>query len=686
LIRLAGNIKSNKTHAEYLHYLLLAGVIIITFIIYSGTLKNDFITKWDDNVYVTGNPNIKLTAKNIETSFFHGESHGMYLPLTSLSFSMNYYFGEFNPYSYHFVNILLHIATIILVFWFISMLCGSSLVGLVTASLFAVHTMQVESVAFAAGRRDILYTIFFILSCVYYLKYINQSNVHSPQTTVKGKNLKFYLLSLGFFVLSLLSKGQAASLPVTLILLDFFRGKKLLTRRSILEKSPFFILAIIFGIIAFAVKNATPEYKVTLELIEYFPIHTRLILACYGILIYLTKLIIPFNLSVIYPYPINSGDTLPAEFYIYPLLIIALIFLIYYLMKKGNKTYTFGFLFFICNIFLVLQIAPNSYGIINEHYVYLPCAGIFFMYASGYNWVVRNIKSMKVPITSLLVIYLLFLGISSYSRSKVWKDSITLFSDVIDKYPTESLALNNLGNAKWEAGDKQGAMKYYDKAIESSPKFAKAYNNRGIIKSELGDNPGALVDFNKAIELDAQLADAFCNRGLVKINLNDNNSAMDDLNKAIILDPESANAYTNRGWLKTLSSNYKSAIEDYDKALYLSPNSARTYANRGWVKSLLSDYKNAIDDYDKAIALNAALDLAYINRGIAKYRLGDKPEAINDFTKALEINPANGMAYLNRGMARYDLEDRQGACLDWKLAGETGNKDADEMIRKYCRN
>ena len=152
----------------------------------------------------------------------------MYLPLTSLSFSLNYYFSGFNPLPYHLVNILLHLVTIILVFWFIYLLSDSFVVGLITASLFALHTMQVESVAFAAGRRDILYTLFFILSCIFYVKYIDKTQDTSIKTQENSKfkiqNLKFIFFFI--FILSLLSKGQAVSLPITLIILDFFRGEK----------------------------------------------------------------------------------------------------------------------------------------------------------------------------------------------------------------------------------------------------------------------------------------------------------------------------------------------------------------------------------------------------------------------------------------------------------------------------
>ncbi|NPA68790.1 MAG: hypothetical protein GXO50_09305, partial [Chlorobi bacterium] len=231
---------SGKT--KILFTLLIA---FITFISFFPTFDNE-ITTWDDEFYINTNPYLKdLSFENVKTLFDTGTYYmGNYHPLAMISLSVDYAIGgedaegNVNPFMFHFTNFILYLLTVTAVLYFIYILFKDFKLAAAAALLFAVHTLHVESVAWISERKDVLYAFFFVLSLIAYVKY-----------TDNGK-IKFYVLSLLLFVLSLFSKGQAVSLAVTLVLIDYFRGRKLIDKKLILEKIPFFILALVFGLIA----------------------------------------------------------------------------------------------------------------------------------------------------------------------------------------------------------------------------------------------------------------------------------------------------------------------------------------------------------------------------------------------------------------------------------------------------
>jgi len=677
-------------------------LLLLTFIAYTPALKNDFINKWDDNVYITDNPSLQLSIANIEASFLHGERHGMYLPLTSLTFSLNNYFGGMNPFYYHLVNILIHLLIVALVFLFISMLFQSFEVALITAGLFALHSMQVESVAFAAGRRDLLYTLFFVISCFFYLKFLD---------TAKWK---FYTHTMLFFILSLFSKGQAVSLPLTLIILDYFRQKKILTRRSVLEKIPFFALSLIFGIIAYRVKSGT-VYAVT---VESLPFYIRAVLACFGFTIYLVKLIIPFNLSVIYPYPVKPGHALLPEYYIYPLIVTIFLFLLYYLFRKGYRVITFGVLFFALNIFLVLQLAPNSYGIVNEHYVYLPSIGIFMLSGAGLQWIREHRRSLLYASISVFLLYLLFLGVSTYARCKVWQNSISIYSDVISKYPDDALAYNNRGSAYYEQKNYElalrdfddairvnsfdpgpynnrgsiyfyykryeEAVKDYDMAIKLKPGYLAAYSNRGNVYSDMHKYDEALKDYDEVLKTQPENAKLLLSHGNVNFDAGRFADAIRDFDKAAKIKPGYVEAYYNLGNAHYRLQKYDEAVKDYAKAIELKPDYAEAYINTGNIYDDQHQCENALRVYDMAVKVRPGFAKALYNRGNCYSNLGKFDKAIADFNAAIRSDSTYALAYYNRGNNYFTLHRNQEAIKDWEKAIRL-SPDHEPMLREMIR-
>lgn len=653
--------------------LLLAAIIVITGIVFSNSINNDFIN-WDDEVYVTVNNYIKDFSPSGIAKIFSSYTKDE-LPITLFSLAIDYKLWGLNPMPFHAMNVLFHLINVFLVFYFISLLTKRNEAALIGALLFAIHPFRVESVTWVAERKDVLFTLFYLCSLISYINYIK-----------KNKKL-FLLITLILSVFSLLSKFMAVSLPLVLFAIDYYYGRKI-SWKTILEKVPFFIMPIISGIIHY--KSAT-GIELVGEIIQKYSIIDTIFIAFYALSFYLFKFVVPFNLSALHPYPDKLTGMLPMEYYIAPALILVAIYIFYRLRRNTfiKKEVTFGMIFFIATIALVLQIVPfGGKVVVAERYTYLPYIGLCFIAGQMYCMVLdnkfRNAYRFKNYILVAVLSISLIFSIITFNRNEVYKDNYTFWEDVIDKYPDFYFAHFSYGIAKMYKKDYDEAMKQYDKAIELNPDFAIVYNNRGLAKQDLKDFDGAIKDFEKAISLKPNYDVAYYNLGLVKSNVNDHKAAIENYNKAIKLNPEYFSAYYNRGNAKCMIHDYSSAIKDYTKAIEIDGANATYYCNRGLAKISLKQYPSAIEDLNKAIVIDPNLDKAYNNRGLAKYDTKDYNGAIADFTKTIELNPNYASAYLNRGLSRLMIQDINGACNDWMTLNKAGIPDADNYIKQYC--
>jgi len=248
----------------------------------------------------------------------------------------------------------------------------------------------------------------------------------------------------------------------------------------------------------------------------------------------------------------------------------------------------------------------------------------------------------------------------------------------------------NSGLAKLQLKDFSGAIVDYTKAIGLDPKYKEAYYNRSKAKYGLQDFKGTIADLTKTVELDPKYAQAYMIRGIVKTILEDYKGAIADYTKAIKINEQDTTVYLLRGMGKVKLHDFKGAIKDYTKALELDPKYKEAYYNSGNAKDSLQDYNGAIVDYTKAIELEPNHKYAYvtyISRAKAKGALHDYKGSIEDLNKAIEITPKYAEAYYIRGLAKLMLNQIDSGCLDLSKAGELGNKDAYEAIKKsQCFN
>lgn len=620
---------------------LVALILLITLIVYSNSLKNGFV-KWDDDEYVTSNQDIRQLDGSSILKYFTTYYLGMYQPITMISYAFDYKMGKLNPLTYHRTNLVFHLLNVLLVFCFVSLLTRKAAIAAVTALFFGVHPLHVESVAWISERKDLIYCFFYLGSLIAYILYRRRNN-----------SARFYLLAILFFLLSLFAKSAAVTLPLILVLTDYYLIRKPALKNHF-DKIPFFALSAVFGIVSLLsqrVLGSGRDYVIGYTLLE------RFFMGAYAFTFYIVKSIFPFGLSAIHPLPLKPDGVLPIPYYLSGLSLILFPWILLRVAKSKmdetlRKDILYGALFFFFTIVLVIFI-PVGQAVAAERYTYIPTIGLFLILGRGY-LVLRQRRQSLLPglpyaYTAGIGVMLLVFAHGAYARTAVWKDTLTLFSDVIDKCPETGIAYNNRGNVRRDQNDLKGAMEDYDKAIEL--KYDDAYTNRGILRNRMNDYKGAVADFNRALQGKSNREKAYYNRGIAKMNLEDFSGAAEDFSKAIEVNPQYLNAYNNRGFVR------------YEK---------------------LSDFAGAIRDFDAAIVLSPAEPDIYYNRGNAKMLSGNYESAIMDYDRALEKKPDYREAYFNRGVALLKSKRVSSACRNWQKALQLGAAQAADLIRAYC--
>lgn len=657
-----------KDHPLLNNRILAVFAVAIVLIIYLPVFENEFVG-YDDKLYVTENPNLPLTTKNLVTSFTEGEHHGLYAPLTALSLSLNHHFHGFDPSGYHFVNLALHLLNTILVFAFVFLLFRSRWLALAAALLFGLHPMQVESVAFIAGRRDVLFALFFILALYFYALF------------AKKKKSLYYILALISFVFSLLSKGQAVTLAISLPLIDYLLQRRLLSRKIILEKVPFLILAVAFGVIAIMASQGR-----TVGLGVDFPdkpFLQQFLFACYAYVQYIFKLLIPAQLSLYHPYPDETGDSVSGLVYLSPFIVLGIMLLVIYLARR-NRTVAFGLMFFSFNIIHMLQIIPNSIALVNEHYVYVASIGVFI--AMGYvfaRYVFGSGKPRWLPAFVFLV-YLVFLSATTHNRIGVFENKLTVWSDVIEKYPDHYFAYNGRGLAYMNQGRNAEALEDFTRSIKLYPDYFKPYINRAIILEKAGQTQQALQNYNHALKLNPGEPLAYSNRGVLKARLGDHQGAVQDQTMAIQLNPQYTDAYINRGFALSLMEEYDRAFADYSKAIAMKPENPSAYLMRGLTLTNMGQPEKAISDFNQSISLNVQDPRVYLYRAEAFETLNQFDKAVEDYSALIRFYPQQAELYYRRGVNMLSLGQTGKACMDLLKAKNMGYKEAGEAYGENC--
>jgi len=571
-------------------FFALAIVVLVTWLCYLPSCKNQFVN-WDDCQYVYENADIDLSQPGNFDKLLSSVYASNYHPVTMLSLAFDFLFSGYTPHAYHVTNLILHLLNTVLVFLLLLAigrkikLSRAVWIAFIAALLFGIHPLHVESVAWISERKDLLYTFFYLLSLLCYIRYL------------KGqRQVLFFLLSVLAFAFSLLSKAQAAPLAVSLLLLDYLFGRSLRSGRVILEKIPFFVLAVFLGVVALH------SQKTNFELAGKYTFFQHILFAGYGYSSYLLKTIVPLRLSAFYPYP----GKISAIYYLAFLPVIATVAALWIFRKK--KIPVFCILFFIVNILLVIQLLPVGKAIMADRYFYVPSIGLFFLIAWGIS-ILTNERN-KYAIGVVFPVYALLLCILTTSRVKVWKDPVSLWENVLSYNDKISLAWYNLGHYRhYKKGDFKNAYIDYNKAIEygAGAKLNDVYNNRGDLRMTMGDVDGGIADFNKAISIDPDYAQAYYNRGNAWMRKDSLLRAIDDYNRAAGIDKTLYPAMNNRGHAYSFLGKYDKALESFNQAIASNPHEdepkAFSYFGVGNVYFKERNYREALVNINRGLVI-----------------------------------------------------------------------------------
>ncbi|MBN2383133.1 tetratricopeptide repeat protein [bacterium] len=572
-------------------------LVILVTLVYAGILDHGFV-QLDDDLYVYENPDIQLKTSSslwhLLTSYYVGNFH----PLTMLSYAVNYALSGLEPHAYHLTNLLLHLLNTFLVLIFLHELGLGPASAFLVALLFGINPVHVESVAWISERKDVLYAFFYILAMVFYLK-----SLHT------GRKRLFQVLTFLAGLASMLSKSMAVTLPLVFLLLDYRNGRPF-SVKAVLEKLHYFLLSGLFGVMALLSQSeseALSTYAISL--------FDRLVLLSHALMFYLVKLMLPFNLSVYHFYPEKTGSWLPLVCYGSLGALILLVWILYR-TRRSHPELIWGGLFFLVSISLTLQFIPFGLAFVAERYTYIPSIGLFYGLIAWTDSVIRRTNRPRLRTLAILVfsVYLVFLGYATHERNKVWKDSQTLFSDIIAKYPDQAYGYLLRSNVWLKQKDYRATLADSEQALARDPKLVKAYINRGISRGHFKDFEGALADFEQALHLDPEEVEVFNNRGIVKALMHDYQGALSDFNRSIELDARNVQAYALRANTRFYLRDFAIARTDFDRAIELTPLDASLYEKRGVVQLELGETEQACQDWQHARKLGSEKVTALLHR------------------------------------------------------------------------
>lgn len=614
-----------KNRAAFISVIL---IIILGFGVYWNSLNGKFV--WDDEDLIKNNIYIKSPAyipeifkQDIEAGA--GKRSSLYHPVQMLSYLADYSFWKSNVIGYHFTNILLHILAALALYRLITVICGNATLSLFTSILFVVHPLHAEAVTYMSGRSDPLFTLFILISFIFYVKYLDTKKIYS------------YVFMLVSYILALLSKEFSIIFPA-LLLLYHYTFKKRLDLKVFL---PILCAACIYiisrmTILRYLLPGPPPMPTTVLQRMPGFSA---------AIANYARLLFLPFGLHMEYGNKIFSWlDPRAASG-----IIIILSFLFYGLKKRReDRLIFFGIGWFFLSILPVSNLYPiNAY--MAEHWLYLPSIGFFIILARGLAYLYNKNLNLKVFTLIFITILVTFYSYLTIRQNVYWKEPIVLYKRTLAYAPDSAGIHNNLGNVYKEMGETKEAIASYERALEIDPNLVEAYNNLGNAYSDTGKTEEAIALFKKAIEINPNYAEVYNNLGVTYIELGKNEEAISFFKEALKANPYYVISYNNIGNAYTAMRWTKMAIHAYERAIEVDPDYVLAYCNLGDSYMDIEKPQEAIELYKKAIRIDPAFITGYNSLGIAYHVTGRHNEAVSSFKDAIKIDPKDAAAYNNLG-------------------------------------
>lgn len=616
---------------------------VATYVAYGPALTGDFV--WDDDSYILRNETLR-SAEGLRRIWFEPGATPQYYPLVFTTFWLEYQLWGARPAGFHVVNVALHVATTVLLG---ALLRRLNVPGAGwAAAIFALHPVQVESVAWITERKNVLSGMFYMASLAALVRYRAAAGRplarpdpelrfdSSPAASTAGSRRVLYFLSLLLFGLALTAKTVTATLPAALLLLSWWRRGRL-DRRAWLDAAPFFALAVPAGLVTAHLEAEL--VGATGEAWSLSPLE-RMLLAGRALWFYLEKLIVPTRLTFVYPrWSIDSGDALS---YAYPLAFLGLAGLGAALMRRWGRGPLAGVLYFAGTLFPALgffDVYPFRYAYVADHFQYLASAGIIVLCSSAaVRLASRATRSIRAAGSALSGALLVVLGLLTWNQAHVYADLETLWRDTVMKNPGAWMAWNNLGFELTRQQRLDEAAEAHHRALAIKPDLHEAHNNLGNIESLRGRREQAEEHY---------LA-------------------------AIAMRPEFAEAHYNLGKLKYDQGDLEAARAHFERALQAHPRLARAAYNLGVIAEGLGRMDVAAAYFEQAAQGDPSMAGAWFNLAALMERQGDVAEARRLYERALAADPAFAPAHYNLAILCYETADYAAASRHARAAADAG--------------
>ena len=631
----------------------------IIWVVFGQTLGHEFVN-YDDDFYVYENPAVTqgLTLQGIIWAFTHVHCSNWH-PLTWVSHMLDCQFYGLSPGGHHLTNILLHTATAILLFLILRQMTGALWRSAFVAAVFAIHPLRVESVAWVAERKDVLSGLFFMLTIGAYVRYAQRRSRVEPSSlrsaasgsrepgaqAVSALDPRLsaldYCLVLLFFALGLMCKPMLVTLPLVLVLLDYwplnrlradaatepvFRlAGRLVPRRLVFEKLPLLGLAVAScAVTIFAqTKSILPFENMSLSL--------RVGNALISCVAYLGQMFWPSGLAVLYPF--TAGGVGVSEV-VLSLVLLAGISTGVFILRRRRPCFLTGWLWYLIMLAPVIGIVQVGAQARADRYTYLPQIGLYLLLTWAAADLCAGWRHRRVVLGGGSMIILMALIFCARAQTAYWRNSESLWTHTLACTSDNFIGHNNLGIALLKTGNVDEAMVHYQKALEIKPDFAEAHNNLGNFLFQKGSVDEAMVHYQKALEINPDYAEAHYNLGYALLKMGNVDEAIAHLQKALQINPDYAEAHNNLGYALIQKGSVDEATAHFQKALQINPDYADAHNNLGNILLEKGSVDEAIIHFQKALQIKPDFAEAHKNLSNALLQKGRVDEAIPHFQKA----------------------------------------------------